>query len=365
MRIFVGTTAGTVEILRVAEEDAGVQCCVCIGRTPNEAAISNAYHRFVRKPTGVVERVFGHPSWRLDVSATIDGGESWQLGVFLAHAAAAAGKFEGDERTVVWASGRVMSDLSVEAIDHLADKFRVAESFFAEYPGAIVLVPEANAAEARGLPKRPNGVAAVGDTAAALNAAGLSEASPPRTRWRAAGWAAALLLAVGGAVGAATLIVPSELDPKGAPQATAPPVAASPALLPTEPVTISVMELHPPPGHACPEIALGMTAPLAVAPPGQPAVSRAENLCGLRFVLTNNTAAALTVPATVEADRAVDFHLQPRSAEATLPPGARVERDVVFGRRIRERTRFRLPLSPDTPPPNTLPPVALIHVVEP
>src|SRR6266567_29845 len=93
VRVLIATTSGPVEVLLLTEEDSAIgRCVACIGGTTETADIAAAYHNFVVRPTGVVERLFGHSCYRLDVSGRIDVGSSWQLGVLTAHALHAAGR---------------------------------------------------------------------------------------------------------------------------------------------------------------------------------------------------------------------------------------------------------------------------------
>ena len=85
IRVVVATTEGPSTVLRVTAEDPAVRSVVCLGRSATALPISRAYDAFVRAPTGIVERAVGHRAFRLDVSAPIDDGDSWQLGLYLAH----------------------------------------------------------------------------------------------------------------------------------------------------------------------------------------------------------------------------------------------------------------------------------------
>jgi len=92
-RVLIPTTAGPVEVLLLTEEDPAIgRSVACIGGGTQTADIDAAYNAFVARATGVVERLFGHPCYRLDVSDRIDAGSSWQLGVLTAHALRAAGR---------------------------------------------------------------------------------------------------------------------------------------------------------------------------------------------------------------------------------------------------------------------------------
>ena len=43
------------------------------------------YDQFVRRPTGIIEKLLGPSAYRVDVSAPITQGDSWQLGMAIAH----------------------------------------------------------------------------------------------------------------------------------------------------------------------------------------------------------------------------------------------------------------------------------------
>src|SRR5690242_15669826 len=121
LRVLIPTTTGIVEVLLLMEEDPVIgRSVACIGGTTETADIAAAYHAFVARPTGVIERLFGHPCYRLDVSGRIDAGSSWQLGVLTAHALAAAGRLAQEKQAavgVIWATGSVRSvDLTVGGV---------------------------------------------------------------------------------------------------------------------------------------------------------------------------------------------------------------------------------------------------------
>ncbi len=133
-------------------EDPHVRSVVCLDGTSEALPISAAYDAFVRKPTGVIERKYGHSVYRVDVSERISDGESWQLGLFAAHALYAAdslaGKGEGTERAA-WLTGEVDRDLNVNPVDHVAEKLRQSAPLFAELEAAdtplTIFLPQGNA----------------------------------------------------------------------------------------------------------------------------------------------------------------------------------------------------------------------------
>src|SRR5580692_9768984 len=127
LRVLIPTTNGVVEVLLLTEEDPAIgRCVACIGGTTETADIAAAYHAFVVRPTGVIEGLFGHPCYRLDVSGRIDAGSSWQLGILVAHALHHASRLAQEKDMaggVVWATGTVRPvDLTVGGVSHVPDK---------------------------------------------------------------------------------------------------------------------------------------------------------------------------------------------------------------------------------------------------
>jgi hypothetical protein len=156
LRVLIATTNGPVEIQLLTEEDAAIgRCVACIGGTTEMADIASAYHAFVVRPTGVIEGRFGHSCYRLDVSARIDAGSSWQLGVLAAHALLAAGRLAQENDVadgILWVTGSVRPvDLTVGAVSHVPEKLansldRFKQELNAERP-VLLAVPAANVAE--------------------------------------------------------------------------------------------------------------------------------------------------------------------------------------------------------------------------
>jgi hypothetical protein len=156
LRVLIPTTSGLAEVLLLTEEDPAIgRSVACIGGTTETADIDAAYHAFVARPTGVIERMFGHSCYRLDVSGRIDAGSSWQLGALTAHALYAAGRL-GQERDtaegMIWATGSVRAvDLTVGAVSHLGEKLTLSLDRLKQEAKAggqvLVAIPAQNAAE--------------------------------------------------------------------------------------------------------------------------------------------------------------------------------------------------------------------------
>jgi hypothetical protein len=156
VRVYVATTEGPAEIQRLTEESPLVRSVVCLDGKAVALPISPDYDSFVRRPTGVVERLYGHPAYRLDVSARITDGLSWQLGALLAHALYAKGRLAtvtAPAATIVWATGEVDAALVVRPVDAVERKLHssadLLRSLAAVRTEVLVMVPRADEAAAR------------------------------------------------------------------------------------------------------------------------------------------------------------------------------------------------------------------------
>ncbi|UUX51238.1 hypothetical protein NUH88_05980 [Nisaea acidiphila] len=162
--------------------------------------VSRDYDAFVRRPTGIVEQYTGHPVYRTDLSAAIESGDSWQLGLFLAHLLKREDKLaEGDEPAAlqVLVTGRLNRDLDVGPVDFVAEK--LARAGPTDDGGGLFLFPleGEHPPENTGWDCRP-----VADAKDALRAC-LGEAranrllEPAATALRAAPWPGRLWFAAG------------------------------------------------------------------------------------------------------------------------------------------------------------------------
>lgn len=131
VRVLIATTRGPVEVQNIARENPAVRSVICVGGAFTALPVSPAYDAFVREPTGVVERMTGHPVYRTDVAAPIEAGESWQLGMFLAHAFQLSGVLAkpGDVAgKTVLVTGGLDRDLNVTPVSHVAEKLARADA---------------------------------------------------------------------------------------------------------------------------------------------------------------------------------------------------------------------------------------------
>ena len=152
--VIIATTDGPVFVQRLAEEDPDVRSVICLNGTSEALPISPGYDAFVRKPTGVIERMFGHGVYRMDVSDRISNGSSWQLGVFAAHFLQK--RKELAERTkdathLLWLTGEVNNNLDVGVVDHVAEKLERSAEMLSEVAArgkkVVLFYPKGNEAE--------------------------------------------------------------------------------------------------------------------------------------------------------------------------------------------------------------------------
>lgn len=152
--IFIATTQGLVAIQNITPiDDEDISSVVSVNGTSTTANISNSYHNFVKKGVGIIHQMFGACSYRVDISARIDQGNSWQVAMYLAHLAQSAGILgygdvsQGD--TVICATGEVnTSSHQILAVAEVALKYKLAQPQLEQWStlGAKVqfLVPQAN-----------------------------------------------------------------------------------------------------------------------------------------------------------------------------------------------------------------------------
>lgn len=269
VKVVVPTTEGPSTVLRVTPEDPSLRSVVCLGRSTTVLPISPAYDAFVRKPTGVVERAVGHPVFRVDVSAPIDDGQSWQLGLYIAHRLKAAGRLaedDGPADLVLWATGAVDGDLGVQPVAAIDEKLRRSATLLAAAaagPGALVVVPAAQAGSLNDLPDMVQSLA-VGTTAEVARHLGIA-ASPGPGAWR---WTRLCVIGVAVAAALTAAYVLFTFTPGipikvSSPAAPAQPVATGSAFEASA-VSLSVLEIRPGDGAIC-----GVRDRLVAVDPGQ------------------------------------------------------------------------------------------------
>jgi hypothetical protein len=373
VRVYIATTEGPVEIQRLAEEDPEVHSVVCLNGTSEALPISSGYDAFVRRPTGIIERLFGHPAYRMDVSQRIGEGRSWQLGALAAHALKAEGRLAGKEERpdhILWATGEVDSTLKVRPVGHLREKLLQSAPLFEvvvrEQKNLSLIVPTANR-EGISDDLIPDGaeVFAVEDTAdlfqvLRIEAVGSDtpsaiekpaaprrsapEAMPVRRANRipmvAGGLAAAIAIVVAGFMfHSSTRKAASRDETTGVEPTT---VAAE-----RERAELTVYELRAPQGSNCAAVRFGKVAPeqteLPPATSGNYTSNRIDMLCGLAFRLVGSGKNARLKLQTrfIEGDSYFEssslFPLSPQ-----MQPEPEANWRVIFRRRFREGFRYEI-----------------------
>jgi hypothetical protein len=157
--IYIATTQGLVAIQNIMPiDDEDISSVVSINGTSTTANISGSYHNFVKKGVGIIHQMFGACSYRVDISARIDQGNSWQVAMYLAHLAQSKGLLGNGEvsqgDTVICATGEVnTTNQQVLAVGEVAVKFKLAQPQLEQWTllGAAVqfLLPLANQSEVK------------------------------------------------------------------------------------------------------------------------------------------------------------------------------------------------------------------------
>lgn len=142
-QVFIATTKGLVQIQSITQlANNDLASVMTIDRTVNTTGVSGAYAQFVDSAQGIIKRWFGGSAYRLNVSGAIDVGNSWQLGVFLAHGLAKINKLVehgGDEIFIVTGAIDTENHLVMEVAD-LARKCLVAKTHIEKWQAKGITV---------------------------------------------------------------------------------------------------------------------------------------------------------------------------------------------------------------------------------
>ena len=140
--VYIATTRGPSGIreLLVEDEQEFSSQLALFGQDYAQLPISKDYAGFTVSARRILLRDFAIPfppaAFITAVDRVIDGGDSWQLGIFTALALKAAGKLETDEakaRHILWVTGKVHTNTKqVEPVDGLTAKLESSAKLFAE-----------------------------------------------------------------------------------------------------------------------------------------------------------------------------------------------------------------------------------------
>ena len=129
--VVIPTTNYLVGISDITVEDPLVSSVICVNNNLEALSISNQYDSFVKRPTGIIEKITGKSSFRVDITNNIDQGNSWQLSMAIAHALYEKKilKFSKKENlisdnntSVIWSTGKITSNFNIEPISYLEKK---------------------------------------------------------------------------------------------------------------------------------------------------------------------------------------------------------------------------------------------------
>ena len=130
-RYWIATTEGPVEITAITEETPGLPSVICLTETFQALPISSAYNEFVRSPTGIIEKLTGKKAFRTDISSAISQGNSWHLGICIAHLSWVDNQ-HNNALQYVWASGAINPSLDILPVEHIAEKWEATRDLLKE-----------------------------------------------------------------------------------------------------------------------------------------------------------------------------------------------------------------------------------------
>ena len=132
--VFIATTQGLVAVQDIELiDDPDVMSLVCLNGTAQSLNISNAYHSFVKKGSGIIQKDFNGQSYRIDVSGNIDHGNSWQLGFYIAHYLDSIDLLgdgvPNENDHILCLTGEInIKDKSVKNVAHITTKLALAQN---------------------------------------------------------------------------------------------------------------------------------------------------------------------------------------------------------------------------------------------
>ena len=137
--VIIPTTNDVVGINDIVKEDPLVSSVICENNNLEALPISPFYNSFVKSPTGIIEKLVGHSSFRTDITKPIHNGKSWQLAIAIAHIFLKNNilNFSNENQLltkkteeIIWASGTINSNLEIKKINYIDQKIYNSMSFF-------------------------------------------------------------------------------------------------------------------------------------------------------------------------------------------------------------------------------------------
>ena len=133
------TTQNIVGFRDITVEDINVSPIVCVDNSLTPLPISADYYNFIKSPSGVIQKYTKISSYRLDLTSSIDAGESWQLGFLVAHLIHHFGTLSfsktdqlipNEEENVLWCSGVINANLDLSDVNHIKTKLLNSKKMF-------------------------------------------------------------------------------------------------------------------------------------------------------------------------------------------------------------------------------------------
>ncbi len=136
--VIIPTTNNVVGINDIVEENPLVSSVICENNNLEALPISPLYNSFVKSPTGIIEKLVGHASFRIDITKPIHNGKSWQLAIAIAHIFLKNNilNFSNENQLltkkteeIIWATGTINSNLEIKKINYLDQKIYNSMNF--------------------------------------------------------------------------------------------------------------------------------------------------------------------------------------------------------------------------------------------
>ncbi len=137
--VVIPTTNYLVGISNITIENPIVSSVICENNNLEALPISNRYDSFVKSPTGIIEKLTGKSSYRVDLTKKIDQGVSWQLPMAIAHVlhnknllkfSSIQSLCSDNHSQIIWTSGKITSNLEIHPINFLEKKIENSIEFF-------------------------------------------------------------------------------------------------------------------------------------------------------------------------------------------------------------------------------------------
>ena len=137
--VLIPTTQNIIGFSDITVEDKNVSPIVCVNNSLTPLPISADYNNFIKSPSGIVEKFTKISSYRLDLTSSIDTGESWQLGFLVAHLINHFGTLNFSKTdqlipknsdNILWCSGAVNANLDLNDVSHIKTKLLNSKQIF-------------------------------------------------------------------------------------------------------------------------------------------------------------------------------------------------------------------------------------------